>query len=217
MPDSDANMPVPSTIDSRIYTVRGQTVMLDSDLAEVYGVETGALNRAARRNADRFPERFAFQLQQNEWDALRCQIGILKPGRGQHRKYMPLVFTEHGAVMLASVLKSSLAVQASIAVVDAFVRLRRTLDTNRELARKVDELAAQVGDHRKAIAVIFQELEELTQNVEPEQPKERIGFKPNKAQRVTGKAFRGLAGSLKKSATFKQDAVKLQREMRDEW
>jgi phage regulator Rha-like protein len=167
--------------------VRGQAVMLDSDLAEVYEVETGALNRAVKRNQGQFPERYAFQLLENEWDALRCQIGILNTGRGRHRKYLPFVFTEHGAVMLASVLKSARAVQASIAVVDAFVQFRHILDANQALARKVGELAEQVGDHRRAIALIFQELEMLTKDQEPNPPKGRIGYKSNKERGLSGK------------------------------
>ena len=186
MPQPNETLPEASPIGGRIYTVRGQAVMLDSDLAAVYEVETKAMNRAVKRNSANFPERYAFQLTQDEWDILRRQIGASSSGHGG-RRYLPWVFTEHGSVMLATVLKSDRAVRASIAVVDAFVRLRHVLDANRELARKVDELAEQVGDHRKAIAIIFQELESLTQGGEPEPPKERIGFKPNKERGVSGK------------------------------
>ncbi len=175
-------------LDSRIFQVRGQAVMLDSDLAVVYGVLTKNLNKAVGRNSARFPEEFAFQLQQDEWDSLRFQIGTLKSGRGQHRKYLPWVFTEHGAVMLATVLNSERAIKASIAVVQAFVRIRHVLDAHRDLARKVDELAAQVGDHGQAIALIFHQLGWLTQDQEPEPPKERIGFKPNKERGISGKS-----------------------------
>ncbi len=179
MAESD-NMPVASPpIAARIYTVRGQTVMLDSDLAEMYEVTTKQLNQAVKRNELRFPEIYSFQLLQNEWDALRSQIVTLKTGRGRHRKYLPRVFTEHGAIALAMVLNSERAVKASEIVIDAFVRLRHTLYSNRELAWKVDKLGAQVDEHRQAIAVIFHELGELTRGVEPKEPKERIGFKPN--------------------------------------
>ena len=153
----------------------------------VYGVTTGALSWAVKRNADRFPERFAFQLTENEWNALRCQIGILNAGRGQHRKYLPFVFTEHGAVMLAAVLNSTRAVAASIAVVDAFVRLRHILDANQAFARRLDELAARADKHDRAFTVVFEELRRLAGEVEPEPPRERIGFRPNKERGASGK------------------------------
>ena len=172
--------------DNRIYTVRHTRVMLDSDLAKLYEVETSSLNRAVRRNAARFPEEFAFQLQQDEWDALKCQIGISNPSRGG-RRYLPWVFTEHGAVMLATVLNSTKAVAASIQVVQAFVRLRRILDVNRALARKIDELADKVDKHDRAFAVVFHELQQLAAGAatepESEQPKRRIGFRTSKDNR----------------------------------
>ncbi len=175
-----ANIPVASSpIAARVYTVRDQAVMLDSDLAAVYEVTTSQLNQAIKRNESRFPEMYSFQLLQNEWDALRSQIVISKPVRGG-RRYPPRVFTEHGAIALAMVLNSERAVKASEIVIDAFVRLRHTLHANRELAWKVDKLGAQVDEHQQAIAVIFHELGELTRGVEPERPKERIGFRPNK-------------------------------------
>lgn len=175
-------------LDSRIFQVRGQAVMLDSDLAAVYGVETKRVNEAVKRNPKRFPPLYTFQLTQDEWDALRSQIATLNTGRGQHRKYLPQMFTEHGAVMLATVLNSDRAIQASMAVVEAFIRIRHVLDVHRDLARKVDELAAQVGDHGQAIALIFNALGWLTQGQEPEPPKERIGFKPNKERGISGKS-----------------------------
>jgi hypothetical protein len=178
----------PSPLDARIHTMRGRRVMLDSDLAEVYGVTTGNLNKAVNRNRDRFPEAFSFRLEQSEWDALRFQIGTLNAGRGQHRKYLPWVFTEHGAVQLATVLRSKRAVQASIAVVDAFVRLRHVLDANQALARRIEELAAKVGDHDRAFAVVFEELKRLAVDMAPERPRERIGFKTNRERGITGRA-----------------------------
>lgn len=177
------NAMMSSPISARIHTVRGQTVMLDSDLAEVFEVETKALNRAVRRNSLRFPEQFAFQLKQDEWDILRCQIGASSSAHGG-RRYLPWVFTEHGSVMLATVLNSDRAIRASIQVVRSFVALRHVFDANQALARKVEELAEQVGDHRKAIAIIFQEIERLTQDPDP--PRERIGFKPNKRTKPKG-------------------------------
>ncbi len=164
--------PAPMGIDARIFTVRGQSVMLDSDLAVVYEVTTKQLNQAIKRNEDNFPERYSFQLSENEWDILRSQFVTSSVSHGG-RRYPPRVFTEHGAVMLASVLNSDRVVAA---VVDAFVRLRRVLDSNKALARKVEELAEKVGEHDAAFAVVFKELRELTQSWVPEKPKGRIGF-----------------------------------------
>ena len=166
-------------LDTRIFTVRGQQVMLDMDLAKVYEVSTSHLNQSVTRNEYRFPSAFSFQLEQNEWDILRSQIVISNIGRGG-RRYPPRVFTEHGAVMLASVLNSERAIQASIAVVNAFVRLHRVLDANRALARKVEELSEKVDLHDKTIAVIFHELQRLVAGdaePEPEKPKGRIGYR----------------------------------------
>ncbi len=103
-------------LDELIREVRGQKVMLDFDRARVYGVETKSLNRAVKRNADRFPKDFMFQISSHEWNNLRYQIGTLKTGRGQHRKYLPYAFTEHGAIMAANVLNSRRAVQMSVFV-----------------------------------------------------------------------------------------------------
>jgi hypothetical protein len=120
-----------------IYLVRGHRVLLDSDLANLYGVETGALVRAMHRNAERFPEDFVLQLSEEE--VLRCQIGI---SRGRHggRRYLPYAFTEQGVAMLSSVLRSERAVQVNVEIMRAFVRLRQLVSTNAELARKMDEL-----------------------------------------------------------------------------
>ncbi len=172
--------PEPALIDAHVYRVRGQAVMLDSDLAEVYGVQTKALNQAVDRNERRFPPEFSFQLTNDEWNALRSQIVTLKMGRGQHRKYPPRAFTESGAVALAMALNSDRAIAASIQVVQAFVRLRHVLDANRELARQIDALAAKVDKHDRAFIAVFEELKRLAGNMEPDPPRERIGFKPNK-------------------------------------
>ncbi len=177
MSESGEIIPGSLPIDTRIYTIRGQSVMLDSDLAEVYEVSTKQLNQAVNRNEHRFPTVFSFQLTQDEWDILRSQIVTSNVGRGG-RRYLPRVFTEHGAIMLASVLNSDRAVAASIQVVEAFVRLRHVLASNRDLARKVDELSKKVDEHGSDIAVIFEELEEMALSSIPERPAERIGFKP---------------------------------------
>lgn len=160
-------------LDLRIHVIRGVRVMLDADLAKIYGVQTKTLNRAVARNGKRFPERYMFRLTQQEFINLRYQIGTSSLHGG--RRIPPYAFTEHGAVMLASVLNSSTAIAASIQVVDAFIRLRQAIDANKTLAKKVEELGARVTFHDKAIAILFEEIQKLAEPP-PEKPKGRIGF-----------------------------------------
>ena len=170
-----------SEIVSRIFFIRGQKVMLDSDLAILYGVETKVLNQAVKRNIKRFPNEFMFQLTQDEWNSLRSQIVTLKnsansfqgiQGRGRFRKFLPYVFSEHGALMLASVLNSDVAIEASIFVVRAFVKLREFLEVNKELAKKVAELEAKFDTQ---FSLVFQAIQELIhQKNEPMTP---IGYR----------------------------------------
>lgn len=120
-----------------ILEVRGQRVLLDSDLAELYGVSTKRLNEQVRRNADRFPSDFLFELSNQEVAALRSQIATLNAGRGVHRKYRPMAFTEHGAIMAATILNSPRAAQMSVYVVRAFVKLRQALASNAAMARHI--------------------------------------------------------------------------------
>lgn len=136
----------PTLIDigGRILTIRGRRVLLDSDLAAVYGVKTLRLNEQVRRNSSRFPDDFLLRLTTQEFAALRSQFAILKLGRGQHRKYPPLAFTEHGAVMAATVLNSPRAVELSVYVVRAFVEMRAILSSSVQLARKLDALEKTV-------------------------------------------------------------------------
>ncbi len=162
-------------IDHAILTIRGQRVMLDADLAALYGVEVRALNQAVRRNLDRFPGDFAFVLTAEEWAALRSQAVILNPGRGQHRKYPPFVFTEHGAVMLASVLSSPVAVAASIEVARAFVRLRRLMALEGEIRQRLESLEAHAGNVDSHLAAIYDAIRLL---MEPPQTY-LIGFRPD--------------------------------------
>ena len=162
-------------IERAIHVIRGQKVMLDSDLAEMYGIPTKALIQATKRNPDRFPADFMFQLTAGEADSLRSQIVTLKAGRGQHRKYLPYAFTEHGAVMLASVLNSPQAVEASIFVVRAFIRMRELLGAHKELAAKIAELDRRVGQHDESIRSLVQAIRQLMTPL-PVKSK-RIGFK----------------------------------------
>jgi hypothetical protein len=159
-------------VEGAIYLIRGQRVMLDSDLAAIYGVTTKRLNEQLRRNRKRFPQDFAFQLTTEEFRNLRSQFATSK-GRGG-RRYFPWVFTEHGAIMLASVLNSDIAVQASVRVVRAFVRLREMVAANAQLAAKLEELERRLDSHDEAIVDLFAALKRL---LEPEpKPKREIGF-----------------------------------------
>jgi len=163
-------LPVPlRRIEQAILLVRGQRVMLDADLAALYGVETKALVRAVKRNADRFPEDFMFQLNRHEFDNLRCQIGTSSSWSGLRRP--PYAFTEQGVAMLSSVLRSSRAVQVNVEVVRAFVRLRRILAENAGLARRLDELEKKYDVQFK---VVFDTIRQLM--LPPEPKKKRIGF-----------------------------------------
>ncbi len=156
-------------IASRIYLIRGEKVMLDSDLAELYGVTTKRLNEQLNRNIERFPEDFAFRLTRQEFEALRSQIATLKTAsRGQHRKYLPYVFTEQGVAMLSSVLRSKSAVQVNVAIMRTFVKIRQILASNRDLARKVQE-------HDRQIAVLFSTVEKLLSPPDPPK-KHGIGY-----------------------------------------
>jgi hypothetical protein len=159
-------------IERSIYEVRGHRVMLDEDLARLYRVQTKRLNEQVRRNASRFPSDFMFQLNSAELRDLRSQFATSRSWGG--RRTLPFVFTEHGAVMLASVLNSKRAVEMSIHVVKAFVQVRRLMTTQRALARKLAQLDARVGQHDREIAGIVQAIREL---MPPDVPRRRrIGF-----------------------------------------
>ena len=159
--------------DQCITRIRGQAVILDSDLAALYGVPVKRLNEQVRRNQERFPEHFMFRLTDAEWSSLRSQNATLK--RGQHRKYLPQVFTEHGAIMAATVLNSPRAIQMSIAIVTAFVKLRRMALSVEALARKVNTLE---GKYDKQFKVVFDAIRRL---MTPPAPTRRsIGFHPSK-------------------------------------
>lgn len=173
MNDKEATVPLPiEDISSRILVIRGQRVMLDADLAMLYGVSTKALNQAVKRNLRRFPPDFMLQLTENELELLRSQI-VTSKGRGG-RRYAPYVFTEHGAVMLASVLNSDQAVDVSIFVVRAFVQLREMLSVHKELAAKFNELERKLSSHDQAIAGLINAIRQLMSSPEPKN--HPIGF-----------------------------------------
>jgi hypothetical protein len=156
-------------IEGSILLIRGQKVMLDVDLASLYGVETRILTRAVQRNLDRFPDDFMFQLTAEEFDDLRSQIGISSRWGG--RRYRPYAFTEHGVAMLSSVLRSERAVQVNIEIMRTFVRLRLMLASNAELERRLDELEARYDVQFRAV---FDTIRELMRP--PSAPRRRLGF-----------------------------------------
>jgi len=171
-----------ANLESAIHLIRGQRVMLDSDLAMIYGVTTKRLNEQLKRNRLRFPPDFAFQLTVQEFrnlksriatSSLRSQFGTSSSHGGKRK--LPLVFTEHGALMFASVLNSEIAVQASVRVVRAFVRLREMLAANAQLAAKLQELEPRLDSHDEGIANLFAALKQLLEPSEPTKRRE-IGF-----------------------------------------
>ena len=167
-----AELVAPPQIESAILLIRGQRVLLDRDLAAMYGVSTGNLNKAVRRNVSRFPADFMFQLTADEAEALRFQIGILQ--KGLHFKYLPYVFTQEGVAMLSGVLRSPRAEQVNIAIMRAFVRLRETLSLHKELAHKLSELERKIENHDEHIRTLFEAIHQLM--TLPAEPRREIGF-----------------------------------------
>jgi len=176
--EQNAAIAVIEEIEDKIYVVRGQRVMLDSDLAEVYQVETRVLKQAVRRNRHRFPDDFLFELSLDETrhvESLRSQVVTLDESkRGKYSKYGAFAFTEHGAVMLASVLNSEAAIQASIAVVRAFVKMRAMLALHQDLADRVEELEKVTDYHGQKFGAVSALLSEIMRD--PKYLKRKIGF-----------------------------------------
>ena len=157
---------------NKIYVVRSQKVMLDKDLAELYNVETKQLKRAVRRNADRFPDDFMFELSKEEFDNLRNQIGTSSWGG---TRYAPMAFTEQGVAMLSSVLNSDRAIKVNIQIVRIFTRMRQMLLTHKDLLLKMDELERKVAGQDDKIKLVFDYLKQFIK--EQEEPRKEIGFK----------------------------------------
>jgi len=176
-------VPIESIV-SKIVFIRDEKVMLDRDLAELYSVETGALNRAVKRNTERFPEDFMFQVTGEEAEVLRCQTGISKPGRGG-RRYLPYVFTEQGVAMLSSVLNSKRAIDVNIAIMRAFVQLRKMIASNTKLAQKLAELEQHLESHDEQIQAIFEAIRQLM--TPPAKPRKKIGFVVKEKQATYGR------------------------------
>ncbi|MCU0640802.1 MAG: ORF6N domain-containing protein [Candidatus Margulisbacteria bacterium] len=170
-------------IENKIFLIRGQKVMLDSDLADLYGVRTKELNKAVARNIGRFPDDFMFKLILHEYEELRFHFGTSNirsqfvPLKRGGRRYLPYAFTENGVAMLSSVLHSERAIQVNIAIMRAFTRLRTMLASHKEILDKFRELEGRVDGHDSAILQIVDEIKRII--AFEEKPKKRIGFRPN--------------------------------------
>ena len=162
---------------SKIYYIRDQKVMLDSDLAELYEVETRVLNQQVKRNIDRFPDDFMFQLTGIEWETLKSQNAT--PSWGGRRK-LPYVFTEHGVLMLSSVLNSKKAIAVNIQIMRIFTKLREILTDNLNLKLEIEEIKKKLTNHSKNIELVFNYLDELIDKKENEKPRKEIGYKANR-------------------------------------
>ncbi len=167
-----SNLLPAEVIEQRIFLIRGQKVMLDVHLAQLYQVPTKRLNEQMRRNQTRFPKDFMFQLNKTEYSSLRSHFATLENGRGRHRKYLPYVFTEQGVAMLSSVLNSERSIQVNIAIMRSFVKLRKLLSTHRNMARMLNELE---GKYDAQFKIVFEAIRELM--IPPEKPKRQIGFR----------------------------------------
>ena len=174
-------VPIESIV-SKIVFFRGEKVLLDRDLAELYAVETKQLKRSVRRHISRFPEDFMFQLTTEEFDNLRCQFGTSSWGG---TRYKPMAFTEQGVAMLSSVLNSERAIEVNIAIMRAFVHLRKMIASNAELARKLAELEKHLENHDEQIRAIFEAIRQLM--MPPETQRKKIGFEVKEGRATYGK------------------------------
>lgn len=163
-------------IATKILFLRGEKVLLDADLALLYGVETKVLKQAVRRNIDRFPEDFLFEVSTEEWNSLRSQIVTLEKGRGKYSKYPPFAFTEQGVAMLSGILNSPRAIETNIAIMRTFVALRKLMETHKDLAAKIRQLEKKYDQRFKLVFDAIQKLIRQEKNAQP------IGFKIGKAK-----------------------------------
>jgi len=171
--EENSSMIPDESVINKIYHIREQKVMLDSDLAELYGVETRVLNQAISRNIDRFPSDFMFQLNEREWSNLKSQFVISSWGG---RRKLPFVFTEHGVLMLSSVLNSTRAIQVNIQVMRIFTQFRKSLSDNSELRKQIKDIRDQLHNNTQNIELVFQYLDELVEKKEETKSRKRIGY-----------------------------------------
>jgi hypothetical protein len=195
-----------SQIESALHIIRGEKVMLDVDLARLYGVSTGALVQAVKRNLSRFPKDFAFLLTAQELAEWKSQIVISNPKAKMGLRKPPYAFTEHGVAMLSSVLRSERAVQVNIEIMRAFVRLRQILAVNTDLARRLDELEKRIGGHDQQFVHVIQAIRQLMQPPASPTKKGRIGFYMPEDEQPAAKADHGLTdrGVASKSARLRR-------------
>lgn len=163
------------SISDKIYLIRGRKVMLDRDLAELYGVETKRFKEAVRRNSNRFPEDFMFELDPQEYKSLRTQIASLETGRGKYTKYSPFAFTEQGVAMLSSVLNSETAIRVNIQIIRVFTKMRELLFSNKDILLKLQKIESRLDGHDQDIVFVFEHLKQLLNPPQP--PRKKIGFK----------------------------------------
>ncbi|HEY0668172.1 MAG TPA: ORF6N domain-containing protein [Sphingobacteriaceae bacterium] len=165
-----------NVVTRKIYEIRNRKIMIDSDLSEMYGVETRRLNEQVKRNSERFPEDFMFQLSENEFENLKSQNATSSWGG---RRTLPYAFTEHGVLMLSSVLNSPQAVQVNIQIVRIFTRLREVISEHHELKLEIETIKKKLSSHDKNIEVVFSYLDELVENKEKPKTRKRIGYMPD--------------------------------------
>ncbi|MFE3871752.1 ORF6N domain-containing protein [Flavobacterium sp. ZS1P70] len=163
-------------ISSKIYLIRNQKVMLDKDLAELYAVETKQLKRQVRRNMERFPDDFMFELSQQEFDNLRSQFGTSNWGG---TRYVPMAFTEQGVAMLSSVLNSATAIKVNIQIIRVFTKIRKMITDALSMKLEIEDIKKKLSNHTKNIELVFNYLDELIDKKENIEPRKKIGFKSN--------------------------------------
>ena len=165
-------------INNRIYLIRGHKIMIDKDLADLYKIETKQLKRQVRRNMERFPEDFMFELSKTEYEILRSQIGTIK--QGEHSKYVPMAFTEQGVAMLSSVVNSAEAIRVNIQIIRVFTKIRQFFTENLTTKIEIEAIKKKIQNHDKNIELVFSYLDELMDKKEVLQERVRIGFKNDK-------------------------------------
>lgn len=183
MADSkEINQTPDELIMQKIYLIRNQKVMLDSDLAEIYGVSTKRLKEQVKRNLERFPDKYMFQLTKDEAECSRSQNATLN--RGDNIKYLPHAFTEHGILMLSNVLKSKRAIEVSMRIIEIFVYLREHLTNNLEMRIEIEQIKKKISNYGQNIELIFQYLDELMEKAEQPELRKPIGFSISKSNEV---------------------------------
>jgi regulator of replication initiation timing len=177
MAKKESSLVVPDeVVMNKIYVIRNQKVMLDKDLAILFQVETKVLKQSVKRNMDIFPDHFMFELTEQEFELLRSQFVTSKEGRGGTR-YLPMVFTEHGVLQLSNVIRSGIAKQMSIRIIEVFVKMRQMLTDNTELRLDIEKIKKKLDNQDKSMEIVFRYLDELLEKKENQKPRTKIGYK----------------------------------------